>query len=305
MVGACNLAYFYTVRRGLRYGYYACSNNDIVVYSSALREFMWWLRRLEGVFPDGFIAAPILVNGYDGGLDFGGYYIDPWGGAWPLRLVVRSAGKLVRFMARVPLPVSYADGAFIVFHHRLARRGLFDPRYFLYSEDVEASLRAWSLGAPSFLVPVVLGRHYRSSSAGRAKPLQIYMQVRNRVYTVYRYLGIRGLVAVLAWYASYPFRLIDARDPAVRSLLEEVGLSVVASPERHGGRVLMARLVTRSVVDAVRWARRDKAEKEATQHIPLIDMPFGSVASMKAVLRTVQHRLRDILVQHMRRRGSS
>jgi len=254
------------------------------------------------VFPDGFIAAPILVNGYDGGLDFGGYYIDPWGGAWPLRLVVRSAGKLARFMARVPLPVSYADGAFIVFHHRLARRGLFDPRYFLYSEDVEASLRAWSLGAPSFLVPVVLGRHYRSSSAGRAKPRQ---QVRNRVYTVYRYLGIRGLVAVLAWYASYPFRLIDARDPAVRSLLEEVGLSVVASPERHGGRVLMARLVTRSVVDAVRWARRDKAEKEATQHIPLIDMPFGSVASMKAVLRTVQHRLRDILVQHMRRRGSS
>lgn len=291
---ACNLAYYFTSRRGLVYDYYACSNNDIIVYPDSLYKLLEWLDMLGKMFPNGFIVAPILVSGYDKKLDFGGYYVDPSGGTWPLRLVVSSAKKLAEVIGDRPLPVSYADGAFIVFHKTVAAQGMFDPRYFLYSEDVEVCLRSWSNGVPSLLLPVVLGEHYRSASTGRFKSFQVYVQVRNRVYTAYRYHGVHGLLHAITWYLTYSFRLLDAGTPEVREILSGMGsVSLLGGPKSV---VKFLEWVVRGFWDALRWAWRDGPE--LATRLPLVRVPLKSMVSMKSLLRSMQVNLKNILIQH-------
>lgn len=57
----------------------------------------------------------------------------------------------------------------------------FDPRYFLYLEDLDLSLRASQLGIPLILVPGLKVRHEASASTGgRQSFVSIYYQNRNR-----------------------------------------------------------------------------------------------------------------------------
>lgn len=283
--GAFNLACRYILRRGFRYRYYACSNNDVVVRRDALKEVLGWVRILERAFPKGFIVTPILTNGHDGELDGGCYYADISAKTWPLKLVTKSPAKLMKLLAGKPLPVSYADGAFIVFHHALVEGTPFNPKYFLYYEDVEASLRAWSSGAPSFLIPVLLGKHYRSSSTDKVKPLQTYVQVRNRVYTAYRYMGAEGLMAVTAWY--------------LRTLLKEITLNVINKVRGGGGEAGKLRLITRALIDALRWASTERRnEWRSTYGIPTLTVPLLKAVSKKVALRIVQDRVKNALTHH-------
>ena len=283
--GAFNLACRYILRSGLRYRYYACSNNDVVVRRDALKEVLRWARILERAFPKGFIVTPILTNGHDGELDGGCYYADISAKTWPLKLVTKSPAKLMKLLAGKPLPVSYADGAFIVFHHALVEGTPFNPKYFLYYEDVEASLRAWSSGAPSFLIPVLLGKHYRSSSTDKVKPLQTYVQVRNRVYTAYRYMGGEGLMAVAAWY--------------LRTLLKETALNVINKVRGDGGEAGKLRLITRALIDALRWVSTERRnEWRNTYGIPTLTVPLLKAVSKKAALRIVQDRVKNVLTHH-------
>ena len=285
--GACNLAYTYVRELGLQYRYYACVNNDVVIYKEGLYDLMYWLNILERMFPKGFIVAPILVNGYDGKLDFGGYFVDNSGGAWPLRLVTCTVERLTKVL-RLPLPISYADGAFMVFHRAVIEKiGLFDYRFFLYGEDVEVCLRAWRKGIPSFLVPVIVGRHHRSASTRRIKHLQLYMQVRNRVYVALRYFGLYGLVKALAWYTLYPLRLIDMNNPIVKNVMREIGLDMAELVREVGGATLTVKTILRAVIDAIRWAKRGNKEK-ADIEPPVLRPSLVAMVSTKALLNEVQ-----------------
>ena len=280
---AFNLAYRQTLREGLRYRFYACSNNDIIVYNDALKELLKWLRALDKVFPQGFIVAPIL-KGRDGELDSGSHYADPSAKTWSLTLVVRSPATLEKVMWGTPLPVSYADGAFIVFHHRLmGKGGPFNPKYFLYHEDVEVSFRAWLSGIPSLLIPVELGKHYRSSSAGRVKPLQTYTQVRNRVYTACRYVGPKIIPEIMLWY--------------LRALALGAALSVTCRVRGSRERPYPIRTITRGLIDALRWALSEGLGVTG-RRIPLLDIPLSKAVSRKTLLSTVQRKLKEVLKRH-------
>ncbi len=281
---AFNLAYRRTLKEGLKYRFYACSNNDIVVYGDALKELLKWLHALSKVFPHGFIAAPILKGGDSGELDSGSHYADPSAKTWSLTLALRSPATLKKVMRRTPLPVSYADGAFMVFHHKLmGKSGPFNPKYFLYHEDVEVSFRAWSSGIPSLLIPVELGKHYRSSSAGRMKPLQTYTQVRNRVYTACRYVGPKTIPEIMLWY--------------LRALTLGTALSVTYGAGGSRERPYPIRTITRGLIDALRWALSEGLGVAGRQ-VPLLNIPLSKAVSRKTLLSIVQRRLKELLKYH-------
>ena len=285
--GACNLAYTYTVRRGLRYTYYVCSNNDIVVHSSGFAELMYWLDKLEKAFPKGFIAGPILVSGYGGGLDTGCYYVDSMGRVWPFSLVANRAEKLARFLMGVPIPVSFVDGAFMVFHRKAIEKARFNPRLFLYNEDVEVCLRAWLHGIPSLLIPVVLGEHYRSSSTSKYGFLSTYLKTRNTIYTMYQYFGAKRLLGGLLHYLWI--------------LTENLCLSIAGKPGKE--RLALSKSILRGILDAISLSHKSKTIINDVKHAhpPLINLSFKTLFPRRLGARFAQDRIKEIVLHHMER----
>ena len=73
--------------------------------------------------------------------------------------------------------------------------GGFDEQLFLYSEDVEWSLRAARTGRRHYLVPAAVVRHKVSvSSGGESSPTTLYYGTRNTLVVCERYapLGLVG-----------------------------------------------------------------------------------------------------------------
>jgi len=279
--GACYLAYIYTLYLGLRYDYYVCSNNDIIVSSKGFKELIEWLHRLSRVFGNGFIASPILGNGSDG-LDNGSYYIDSFGEVWPLTLISSSPEKLAGLLLNKPIPVSYADGAFMVFHWKAVENAFFDPKLFLYSEDAEASLRGWQYGVPSLLVPVVLGDHYRNSTTRKVKPISIYTSVRNGVYVSYRYLGVRGFIGSLV----------------ARFVIMMKNMVLITTRGHGRERLLVVKLITRGIIDSISLVMRE-GKRYKPLHAPVITVPLvGIVLRRRAYI--IQDKLKKIFIHHIR-----
>jgi len=280
--GACYLAYIYTLYLGLRYDYYVCSNNDIIVSSKGFKELTEWLHRLSRVFGNGFIASPILGNGI-GGLDNGSYYVDSFGGGnWPLTLISSSPEKLAGLLLNKPIPVSYADGAFMAFHWKAVEKAFFDPRLFLYAEDVEASLRGWQYGVPSLLVPVVLGDHYRNSTMREVKPVSIYTSVRNGVYVSYRYLGVRGFIGSLM----------------ARFVIMMKNVVLITTRGYSRERLLVVKLITRGIIDSISLVMRE-GKRYKPLRAPVITTPLvGIVLRRRAYI--IQDKLKKVFIHHIR-----
>jgi len=276
--GACYLAYIYTLYLGLRYDYYVCSNNDIIVSSEGFKGLIKWLHRLSRVFGNGFIASPILGDG-SGGLDNGSYYVDSFGEVWPLTLISSSPEKLAGLLLNKPIPVSYADGAFMVFHWKAVEKTFFDPRLFLYAEDVEASLRGWQHGVPSILIPVVLGNHYRSSTTRKVKPVSIYTSVRNRVYISYRYLGVKGFIGSLV------------------AMLVITAKNIVSAGGYSKETLLVVRLITRGIIDSISLIVREKKNCKPL-HAPIITISLASMVRRRAYI--IQNELKKVFIHHIR-----
>ncbi|MEB3851864.1 MAG: glycosyltransferase [Desulfurococcales archaeon] len=246
--GACLAAIKAAEARGEGYRFYACANNDLIVHPEALRRLHRVLATVDQVFPGGFVASPLLVNGYTGLLDPAGVLVDRWGRTWGIDVLLRSPGLAERLI-RGPRPVVYADGAFIVYSRPAVERGAFmDPRFFLYYEDAEAGLRAWRLGVPVLLLPLVLGTHYRSASSG-GSPTQVMFEARNRAYSLARHMGAPGAAASLLWLATYPIRLLDHTAPRAQH----------RGSHGHGGGGKLRRLAAaaRGVLGGVAWGLRE------------------------------------------------
>ena len=207
---ACNIAYTYLKKIGLKYKYYACSNNDIELLTGSLVRLISTLKELETRYPRGFVATPLLINGFDGLIDYGGYFIDDAGNTWGLRLVFTNPTIATKVIKR-SLPVHYADGAFLIVSGNLIESiGFFNSRIFLYYEDVELSLRAWSRGYPVLLLPIIVGKHYRSSTTRRIR-FVVFTYTRNRISTMVEYMPPHSLVKFLLWYGFYPLRVIEPK----------------------------------------------------------------------------------------------
>lgn len=93
----------------------------------------------------------------------------------------------------------YATGcAMMISREVIERVGRLDDRFFLYSEDVDFSLRVHKAGlkvmyCPDSVVYHKIGR----SSGGAGSPLQQYYQTRNRLFLTFRHATFRSKLTAL------------------------------------------------------------------------------------------------------------
>lgn len=70
--------------------------------------------------------------------------------------------------------------------------GLFDPKYYLYYEDVDYSVRAVNRGLRVIYSPNFFLWHKNAASSQKpGSPLHVYYQTRNRLYFGFKYSGLR------------------------------------------------------------------------------------------------------------------
>ena len=93
----------------------------------------------------------------------------------------------------------YATGCVMMISREVIERvGRLDDRFFLYSEDVDFSLRVREAGlkvmyCPSSVIYHKIGR----STGGAGSPLQQYYQTRNRLFLTFRHAPMRSKLTAL------------------------------------------------------------------------------------------------------------
>ena len=265
--GACYIAFNYVREKGINPKLFVCLNNDIIIDSENFYKFVRFVLLLKKRF-QGIIITPLLLNGYTGELDHGGQFIDSTGATWSISLVMN------RRMATMlkPIFVSYCDGAVLVADDvALERVGVFDPRFFMYYEDVELGLRAWSRGVPSILLPIIVGVHYRSATA-KIRPEMLYFNVRNRVYTMRKYFGCLGVFMVILYYLFYVFRFLDLDSVAnTRFYLKSNYTSDIYQGLKY---------ITRAIIDGERM-KQYKDGKASRCLAPVLNLSISDLFSMK------------------------
>jgi len=295
---ACNIAYKYTKRLGLQYKYYVCSNNDIEVYPGKLKELLRWLNTTEKKYPKGFIMTPLLINGYDGFIDFGGFFVDEAGGTWSLRLVLLNRDRVDTILKK-PILVSYSDGAFLIVHQRVIEDvGWFDPQLFLYYDDVELSLRAWSCGYPSLLVPVVLGIHYRSLTTKKMNVIPIYLGVRNKVYSIARYIGTISILKLMSWYLSYIIRIPETRNTQLGDTIRRIIPGHIAYEPGNVSLVNLSKFILRAFIDGFIMAmnKQRKYHRKLIDISPLFRVGLTDMFSQKNIIAKIQSQIKQYLI---------
>jgi GT2 family glycosyltransferase len=265
--GACYIAFNHVRVRGINPDLFVFLNNDIIMDSENFYKFIRFVLLLKKRF-QGIIVTPLLLNGYTGELDHGGQFIDSTGATWSISLVMN---RQIATMLR-PTSVSYCDGAVLVADDvALERVGVFDPRFFMYYEDVELSLRAWSRGIPSILLPIIVGVHYRSATA-KIRPEMLYFNVRNRVYTTRKYFGYMGVFMVILYYLFYVFRFLDLDSVAnTRFYLKSNDTIDIYRGFKY---------ITRAIIDGARM-KQYKDGKASRCLAPVLNLSISDLFSMK------------------------
>jgi len=199
-------------------------------------------------------------------------------------------------MLKKPVPISYADGAFSIVHYKVLEDiGWFDPRFFLYYEDVEFSLRAWTKGYPSILIPVILGKHYRSITAKKASLRSFYLHVRNRVFTTVYYMGFHSFYRFLQWYILYPIRLLEIKNnKELQFLFDKIQPSI---KDVMSTKIALLKNFTLATIEALRVARREIARRHYVSIVntPIIHVGLTDLFSQKRVFSVVQNQVRKYL----------
>ncbi len=85
-----------------------------------------------------------------------------------------------------PCAIFAGCGAAVCLDTAMLDGTLFDPRYFMYYEDLDAFWRAELSGRPAFYAPRSLVRHVHGGSAGDESPLFRFHVERNRALTTLR-----------------------------------------------------------------------------------------------------------------------
>jgi len=276
--GACYIAANYIVKKIGIPPLLICLNNDIIIDSKAFCKFIKYILLLKKKFK-GFIVTPLLINGYTGDLDHGGHFIDSSGAGWSLSLILnpRLATKLR------PLSLSYCDGAFWVIDDvAFSKIGVFDYRLFMYYEDVEISLRAWKEGIPSILLPIIVGVHYRSATAGR-RPEMLYYNIRNKIMTMYKFFGVKGALMVYLYYLLYIFRICDLN--SIRNPRFYLRNSIV-----YVNKFLYVKYITRAMIDWIKF--RPHNIRLQGFSCPYLVVSFSDLFSTKRLFNKIVLQLR-------------
>jgi GT2 family glycosyltransferase len=165
-----------------------------------------------------------------------GISLDRAGIAWD-----RLTGRPVEEGESVPVEVFGASaGAALYRRAMLTEVGGFDPRYFMYLEDVDLAWRARLAGWRAAYAPDAVVQHAHSASAGEGSPLKNWHLGRNKVWTIARcYPGpglARYLPAVVLYdLASLPYTMVTRRDlsPLLGRLAALRGLRPILEDRRR------------------------------------------------------------------------
>jgi len=296
---SCNIAYRYTKMLGLEYKYYICSNNDIIVDPDAFGKILATLVDLEKKYPSGFIATPLLQNGYDNFVDFGGYFLDSAGNAWPLRLLFLNIEKVEKIL-KGPIKVSYADGAFLIIHKNVIKDiGLFSNHFILYYEDVELSLRGWNKKYPSIFIPIILGKHYRSSTSKQLKMEVNYLSIRNKVYSVIHYLGLLSFLKYVLWQIFYPIRLIEIMsNKQLFDTITKISPHLTTLKFDKKSLVDISKYIVRAFFDGIKMAK-DREKRMKIQNLPYLNLGFTDIVSQKRTIIKLRKQLKKYILSHL------
>ncbi len=146
-------------------------------------------------------------------------------------------------------PVFAGCGAAVLFDTEALDGPLFDPRYFVYYEDLDTFWRGQLGGTPTRYVPRSLVRHVHGGSAGEESPLFRYHVERNRGLT-----SLRNGDLFLAATVSFGLALRAARSAAKWLAGRERGRMAWATV-----RAFLAFLLLAPAVLAERYTTRERA----------------------------------------------
>lgn len=142
----------------------------------------FWLEELAAEMKPGRAVASKLVFAHDPGLvNSAGLQLLRDGRGADRGFKHRDRGQF-----ESPGPVFAGCGAAIALDRHVLRGPLFDPRYFLYYEDLDAFWRAGLAGFTTVYAPRSLVRHVHGGSAGDQSPLFRFHVERNRALTSLR-----------------------------------------------------------------------------------------------------------------------
>jgi GT2 family glycosyltransferase len=161
--------------------------------------------------PDVAIAVPkILLAREPSVINSAGLSVNQIGYGWDRGYLEWDRGQYDQ-----PEPVLAGSGCALMVRTAAFRAlGGFDPRYFLYYEDVDLCWRAWAAGFSVRYVPTAMARHAMKVS-GRSVFFDEYLDHRNRLRTLLKNESARALVSklprVIAFEATSALDLIRRR----------------------------------------------------------------------------------------------
>ena len=109
----------------------------------------------------------------------------------------------------IPMKTFYACGASILFTRELYEKiGLFDPHYFLYTEDVDFSWRTWISGYKVIYAPKSIIYHKITEADEEFKPKMFYNGEKHHLWTILKNYQFKTLISILPVYFIFRIGLI-------------------------------------------------------------------------------------------------
>ena len=232
--------------------YFFLLNNDTVVYPDSIEI----LKHVMDANPEFSISTPRIA-----------YFDDPrrlWYGGGEVDWRRASAftpdfdGSSEGNLAMTERNVSFATGcAMMLRRSSLEKLGGFDPRFFMYEEDVELSLRATKAGMKIRYVPSALILHRVQGSSGRdAVAREPFWSARNPRLPFFAYHVFRNRLLVASLHAK-------GLDRVTVFLFFPLFMLRRMIPWVLGGRMDAVRAMFKGAKDGLRVGRR-ALEREST-----------------------------------------
>jgi GT2 family glycosyltransferase len=166
--GGCNQGFLLSAQSGARFTMFL--NNDTVITQSFIDEVTEWMSNNEGVG-----AVSPMIN----------YYSTP-DVAWfhgsvvnPINMEIIHENESQKLC---PTSVPWLTGcAMIVSNDVFSVVSGFDETFFMYSEDVDVSLRMTSMGFDLFVYPIMSVLHKVSKSTSKVSEKSLFYSIRNKI----------------------------------------------------------------------------------------------------------------------------
>lgn len=165
-----NIGIKYALAQGAQYVFLL--NNDTIIEKDFLKKLVSVLETKKEIG----IVGPAIAFHKDGKTLY------DLGGRVNLLIGRTQHDEVEKIIDVNPKIVTYVSGCCMLIRKEVFEKvGFFDERFFLYSEDVDFSLRAKKAGFLSAVLPTVSIYHELSKAAGKISPFSVYHQTRSGV----------------------------------------------------------------------------------------------------------------------------